>query len=125
MGAVTKDSLSTGVLGRLRLRFASLRISVHKAATGAAAVLALSVGYHVVFGANGLTVFMQKRQETIELRRQLQSLAQANDRLKSHVDRLQSDPDAIEQQAREQLRYTRSGEVIVALPAETQQDHMK
>jgi cell division protein FtsB len=32
------------------------------------------------------------------------------------VDRLQSDPNAIEHQAREELHYTRPGEVIYTLP---------
>jgi len=36
--------------------------------------------------------------------------------LKGHVDRLQSDPNAIEHQAREELHYTRPGEVIVYMP---------
>lgn len=82
----------------------------------AAAALALGVGYHVVFGANGLTVYQQKRQETHLLSRQMQDLQRENDLLKGHVDRLQSDPNAIEHQAREELHYTRPGEVIYALP---------
>lgn len=104
-------------------RFAALRavwqvvsIGRRKVATVAAAALALGVGYHVVFGANGLTVYEQKRQETHQLNRQMQDLQLENDRLKGHVDRLQSDPNAIEHQAREELHYTRPGEVIYALP---------
>jgi cell division protein FtsB len=85
-------------------------------------LLALSVGYHVIFGANGLTVYLQKRQETRTLNAQLQSLQHENDRLKEHVERLQSDPNAIEHQAREELHYTRPGEVIYALPGATQGD---
>lgn len=92
-------------------------IGRRKAATFAAAALAVGVGYHVVFGANGLTVYEQKRQETHLLSQQMQVLQLENDRLKGHVDRLQSDPNAIEHQAREQLHYTRAGEVIYALPA--------
>jgi cell division protein FtsB len=87
-----------------------------KAATLAAALLALGVGYHVIFGANGLTVYEQKRNETQRLNQQMQDLEHENVLLKDHVERLQSDPDAIEQQAREQLRYTRPGEVIYTLP---------
>jgi len=105
-------------------RFASLRAACgaismgrRKVATIAAAALALAVGYHVVFGANGLTVYEQKRHETVLLNQQMQELQRENDRLKSHVDRLQSDPNAIEHQAREELHYTRPGEVIYALPA--------
>ena len=81
------------------------------------AVLAAGLAYHVVFGANGLTVYQQKRQETETLTEQLQQLQHEGELLKGHVDRLQNDPDAIEHQAREELHYTRPGEVIYTLPA--------
>ena len=89
-----------------------------RVATVAAGALALAVGYHVVFGHNGLTVYQQKRQETKNLEQQLRNLGKENESLKGHVDRLQEDPDAIEHQAREELHYTRPGEVIVTLPPE-------
>jgi cell division protein FtsB len=102
----------------MKVRFGLLRtMSRRKLATGAAALLAISVGYHVVFGANGLTVYMQKRQETVALQRQMQALERENDALQGHVERLQNDPNAIEHQAREELRYTRPGEVIYQLPS--------
>jgi len=87
-----------------------------KVATGAAAVLALAMAYHVIFGQNGLTVYQQKRQETQVLAKRLQSLQHENDLMKGHVDRLQNDPNAIEHQAREELHYARPGEVIYTLP---------
>lgn len=92
-------------------------MSWRKAATGAAALLALAMGYHVIFGQNGLTAYQQKRQDAESLDRQLHSLQRENSLLKGHVDRLQSDPNAIEHQAREELHYTRPGEVIYTLPA--------
>jgi len=88
-----------------------------KVATGAAALLALAMGYHVIFGQNGLTAYQQKRQDAQSLDRQLHSLQKENDQLKGHVERLQNDPNAIEHQAREELHYTRPGEVIYTLPA--------
>ncbi|HUD21743.1 MAG TPA: septum formation initiator family protein [Acidobacteriaceae bacterium] len=107
-----------------RRRFASLRdlcgrlsMERRKAATAAAAALALAVAYHVVFGANGLTVYQQKRQETQQLKQQMQDLQRENDLLTEHVGRLQSDPNAIEHQAREELHYTRPNEVIYTLPS--------
>jgi cell division protein FtsB len=92
------------------------RVGWRKIATGAAALLALAMGYHVIFGQNGLTVYQQKRQDAETLDRQLHSLQRENDLLKGHVDRLQNDPNAIEHQAREELHYTRPGEVIYTLP---------
>src|SRR5277367_3336685 len=93
------------------------RLGWRKVATGAAAVLAVAMGYHVIFGQNGLTVYQQKRNDAQSLDSQLRSLQRENDLLKGHVERLQSDPNAIEHQAREELHYTRPGEVIYTLPA--------
>lgn len=87
-----------------------------KVATVAAAAVALGMGYHVVFGANGLTVYGQKRQDARSLDGQMKSLERENELLKGHVERLQHDPNAIEHQARESMHYTRPGEVIYALP---------
>jgi cell division protein FtsB len=86
-------------------------------ATAAAAVLAIAMGYHVIFGQNGLTVYQQKRQDARTLDSQLHDLLRENDLLKGHVERLQNDPNAIEHQAREELHYTRPGEVIYTMPA--------
>jgi len=115
---------ANGTVPGKRRRLASLRefrgsvsIGRRKAATLAAAVLAVGVGYHVVFGANGLTVYEQKRKETHMLNQQMQDLERENELLKGHVDRLQNDPTAIEHQAREELHYTRPGEVIYTLPS--------
>jgi cell division protein FtsB len=111
--AVTKQS--GGVAGL----YERSRVGWRKVATGAAALLALGMGYHVIFGQNGLTVYQQKRQDSQALDRQLHSLKRENDLLKGHVERLQNDPNAIEHQAREELHYTRPGEVIYTLPAST------
>jgi cell division protein FtsB len=104
----------SGVIVRL---FERSQVGWRKAATGAAALLALAMGYHVIFGQNGLTAYQQKRQDAQSLDHQLHSLQKENEQLKGHVDRLQNDPNAIEHQAREELHYTRPGEVIYTLPA--------
>jgi cell division protein FtsB len=103
---------------RLRER---LEVEWRKLATAAAALLALSMGYHVIFGQNGVTAFAQKRVETQALDQQLHSLQHENELLKGHVERLQNDPSAIEHQAREELHYTRPGEVIYTLSADPAQ----
>jgi cell division protein FtsB len=87
-------------------------------ATGAAALLAIMVGYHVVFGKNGLTAYQNKRHDLRDLQTQTQQLEQDNERLRSHVERLTNDPDAIEHEAREALHYARPGEVIYTMPAD-------
>jgi cell division protein FtsB len=86
-----------------------------RVATGVAVVLAVSLGYHVIFGANGLSAYQQKRNQHQMLKSQIQDLEQENKRLQDHVDHLKSDPDAIEHEARTILRYAKPGEVIYAL----------
>ncbi len=89
--------------------------SRRRVATGLAIALAVVFGYHAVFGQNGLTAYAQKRSEDRALATQIKTLQGENDRLKTHVDHLQNDPDAIEHEAREQLHYARPGEVIYTL----------
>ena len=77
------------------------------------------LGWHVVNGKHGLSSWEQKRTEDKELQKEIQDLQQENARLRLRVDRLKSDPDAIEHEAREKLRYAKPGEVIVDLSGET------
>ncbi len=109
------DARRKGTLKGLRER---LYVERRRIATVAAAALAVGIGYHVVFGHNGLTVFESKRRETQTLEREMKVLAHENDALSEHVERLKTDPAAIEHQAREELHYTRPGEVIVTLSPE-------
>jgi cell division protein FtsB len=90
--------------------------SWRKIATGAAGVLALMLAIHVFFGENGIFLYEQKRHEARDYGAQIKDLQMENDRLQAHVNELQNDPGAIERQAREELHYTRPGEVIVTLP---------
>jgi cell division protein FtsB len=105
-----------GRIASLRDLLGRLAMERRKVATVAAAALALAVAFHVVCGANGLTAYQQKRQEAQQLKQQMQDLQHENDLLSEHVSRLQSDPNAIEHQAREELHYTRPNEVIYTLP---------
>jgi cell division protein FtsB len=110
----------TGNTARLPVLAEQVRERVYgwrrKAATAGVGALALMMGYGVIFGHNGLTMFVHKQQEEHSLQKQMQVLQVENDRLRGHVERLQDDPGAIEHQAREELHYTRAGEVIVTLP---------
>lgn len=103
----------TVVVKTARTRVYSLRRTVATIAVGA---LAIFMGYHVVFGHNGLTAYEHKRQDTRSLQVQMKDMQRENDRLRGHVERLRNDPGAIEHQAREELHYTRAGEVIYTLP---------
>jgi len=85
-------------------------------ATGFAMALAAILGYFAVAGENGITVYKQKRVEDRQLAAKIDQLKWENGTLQNHVERLKSDPHAIEQKAREILHYTQPGEVIYSLP---------
>jgi cell division protein FtsB len=88
------------------------------AGTVLAVGLALLLTWHVINGKHGLSVWQQKRVEDKELRKEIENLEQENARLRERVEKLKSDPHAIEREAREKLHYAKPGEVIYALPAD-------
>ena len=101
---------------RWKERIASyLSRSGRRVATAVAIVIAVSLGYHVTFGANGLSAYQQKRNQDQTLKKEILQLQQENSHLQDHVQHLQSDPNAIEHEARVILRYAKPGEVIYAL----------
>jgi cell division protein FtsB len=87
--------------------------------TVAAVLFALFLAWHAVNGRNGLTSWQQKRAEDKALAQEIEQLTAENARLSQHVDRLKSDPGAIEHEARERLHYARPNEIIYALPEST------
>ena len=88
--------------------------------TGVAVILALLVTWHVIYGNHGLSVWQQKRAEDRALQQEIKALQQENAQMREKIDRLNSDPEAIEREAREKLHYAKSGEVIVTLPDQSQ-----
>ncbi|HZI56276.1 MAG TPA: septum formation initiator family protein [Verrucomicrobiae bacterium] len=88
-----------------------------KLATAAIGMLLCVVGYHAVFGANGLMVYQQKRRESQDLERQIKVLQQQNGSMEQEIKALKNDPQTIEKEARERLRYARPGEFVYTLPA--------
>ena len=100
-------------------------LSWRRVATCAAAALTVGMAYHVVFGQNGLTAYEYKRQESRSLDRESDALRKENEFYRGHVARLETDPSAIEHQAREELHYTRPGEVIYTLPVAPADSHVQ
>jgi cell division protein FtsB len=90
------------------------------AGSGVAVCLALLLMTHVINGRNGLTVWHKKRAEDQQLQNDIDKLKRENAQLRDHVERLKSDPDAIEHEAREKLHYAKPNEVIVAMPPQAQ-----
>jgi len=71
---------------------------------------------HVVFGANGMAQYRDKKSEYQSLQKEIDTLQKDNDQASRDINALQSDPKMIEKQAREQLRYAKPGEVILVAP---------
>jgi len=104
-------------IDRLRpitIRIYSLR---RRIATIAVTLLAASLFVHVMFGANGMVIYKQKRAEYNALRKQIVQEQQENDRYTQQIQGLKSDQKAIEKEAREQLGYAKPGEYVYVPPA--------
>jgi cell division protein FtsB len=79
-------------------------------------LLALLLAYHVFSGSNGIKMYVQKKKENRGLQQDIEQLRRENDELADSVRSLKSNPQTIEKEAREQLKYAKPGEVIYVLP---------
>lgn len=85
-------------------------------ATVVLVAFSLFIAYFVIFDKDGLASYEQKKHQAQVLQQQIDALQQQNLQMALHNQRLKNDPDTIEHEAREQLHYTRPGEVIYTLP---------
>ena len=111
------EALAASWIERVRplaMRIYTLR---RRIATIAVTILTVSLFVHVMFGANGMIVYRQKRAEYEALRRQNLQIQQENDRYTQQIQGLKSDQKSIEKEAREQLGYAKPGEYVYVAPA--------
>jgi cell division protein FtsB len=94
-------------------RIYSLR---RRIATVVVTLLATLLFVHVVFGANGMVIYKQKRAEYETLQKQIDQVQQENDRYAQQIQGLKTDEKAIEKEAREQLGYAKPGEYVYVPP---------
>ena len=87
-----------------------------KAATVLVVSLSVFLGVYAIVGHDGLVAYQQKQHQAQQLQQQILDLKKQNDQLALHDQRLKTDRDTIEYEAREQMHYTRPGEVIYTLP---------
>jgi cell division protein FtsB len=88
----------------------------HILATLCIGVLAVLIGYKVVFGANGTVEWRAKRAEYQRLQHEIDVDNQLHQELEMRVVKLQSDRDTIIKEAREKLGYVMPGEVVLVQP---------
>ena len=83
-------------------------------ATICVGLLAVIIGYKVIFGANGMKVWEGKRVEYQRLRQDIDDENAKHEQLQRKVDALQrGDPSAIQKVAREQLGYVMPGDHVL------------
>ncbi len=68
-------------------------------------------------GERGYLQMRQRHKEVRQLELEVDHLQEENQRLGQLIQRLRSDPAAIERIAREEMKLARPGEVIFTLPA--------
>jgi cell division protein FtsB len=111
-----KTTPSEEPLSKRERAVALARRAWRQVGTGVAVLLAAMLMWHVINGKHGLSVWHQNHTQDRELQRQINEIQQDNAQLRKQIDRLKSDPDAIEHEAREKLHYAKPGEVIYSLP---------
>lgn len=83
-------------------------------ATVCIGLLAVFIGYKVVFGANGMKVWEAKRAQVEKLQHEIGAEITAHEQLQHHVDLLQrEDPSTIQKEARERLGLVKPGEHVL------------
>jgi cell division protein FtsB len=104
------------MMAKARPTLAMLHGIRRRLATAAVAGFSIWLFVHVMFGANGMVVYRQKKAEYVGLQTEIRGLQQENDRYTDQIKSLQTDPKTIEKEAREQLHYARPGEVVYVSP---------
>ena len=110
------EALAASWVERIRPLFMSVYVLRRRIATVFVAVVAVSLFAHVVFGANGMIVYKQKRSEYETLHRQILEEQAENERYAQEIEALKKDDKAIEKEAREQLGYAKPGEYVYVAP---------
>jgi cell division protein FtsB len=114
------EKFARRVRAKLRPAFLWLYEGRRRLATVGVAVFTVWLFLHVMFGANGMVVYRQKRTEYVNLQKDIQTLQNENKRYTEQVQALKTDPKTIEKEAREQLHYTRPGEIVYVPPPPVQ-----
>jgi cell division protein FtsB len=100
----------------LRPYATSLYLSRRRIGTITVVLLAALLFVHVMFGANGMVVYKQKRAEYESLQKKIALEQKENELYAKQIQALKTDERAIEKEAREQLRYARPGEYVYVPP---------
>ena len=101
------EAVAVRWIERTRPVWSWLALEWRRLGTVAAILLIVGLLLHAMFGANG---------EMQALRSEVERVQKENNQYVDQIKSLKSDPAAIEKEAREQLHYTRRGEVVYVAP---------
>jgi cell division protein FtsB len=110
------EAVAARWIERTRPIWSWLALEWRRLGTAAAVLLIAGLLLHAMFGANGMVVYRQKHAEMQSLQSEVERLQKENGQYADQIRSLKSDPAAIEKEAREQLHYTRRGEVVYVAP---------
>jgi cell division protein FtsB len=88
-----------------------------RAASGLLLLMTIPVGYKAIYGNHGWYAYHQELRDTKAVQAEIEDLRTRNEHVQENIKALKSDPQAIEREAREHLRYARPGDVIISVPA--------
>ncbi|HKW89060.1 MAG TPA: septum formation initiator family protein [Candidatus Acidoferrales bacterium] len=69
-----------------------------------------------IFGAHGLLAMRREKNKISQVQSENQKLGQENQNLSQHIQKLKTDPSAIERIARDRMGLARPGELIFRMP---------
>ena len=110
------EAVAVRWIERTRPIWSWLALEWRRLGTAAALLLIAGLLLHAMFGANGMVIYQQKHAEMQALRSEVERVQKENNQYVDQIKSLKSDPAAIEKEAREQLHYTRRGEVVYVAP---------
>ena len=110
------EAVAARCVERTRPVWSWLALEWRRLGTAAAVLLIVGLLLHAMFGANGMVIYRQKRAEMQSLQSEVERVQKENNHYVDQIRSLKSDPAAIEKEAREQLHYTRRGEVVYVAP---------
>lgn len=110
------EAFAERMADRIRPLATKLHHARRRIATAGIFALTAWLFLHVMFGANGMVIYRQKKAEYQVLQKEVESLQRDNDQATEQIKGLKEDPKTIEKEAREQLHYAKPGEVIYVAP---------
>ena len=111
------EAVGQRIKEKLRPFSAWLYASRRRVATVGVAAITVWLFLHVMFGANGMVVYRQKRADYQSLRQEIDQLQKENNHYTGQIKALETDPKTIEKEAREPLHYARPRQTVYVAAA--------